>query len=602
MFVIFAMTGVAFAKNRVEVNVNSEPIKYHATCDKGGGFTMQFDAGTILTHGDQITIDMQYVNSSQNVTLCRDIDIVISPNDDGAGVLLDGSNGGGWSIAANDVTTLAPPAAVLTNLTTTDAPVIYSSSQPATTDGGIFFHIYGTAGNSRITIDVLGEDQSDIDGDGVSTLTVPDADPDASLTMYFLDQKTNADFVQDGIWTDGDGASTFGTYDTAATLSDNTLCINVSKWDQATVRGNIDSKGDKYSFDPSEPQIAHIIAGEQIVKYECKSSCGNIVLGTSQQQGAGTCTNFDNETNAGYCTNTAHSNNFLIIQNSAGFEVGATYQVELRILVNGSYGDYGVYFTASPVGLGVTSDVNQVCNPLAVTQSPAASYWNAAGSSVTAANTTTPCTVPTAARATRLLTDGNTAIVSANGTRYMYIDIPTFQYDLSLVNEGDMVEVEFSLLKAPCGTLISGTHCIGIMGCEAVASFRTLLYPYFTQMDDDPAADGFWDGFVITNIGSTDGSADVTVYEADGDVGEITVQIEANSMYVNTLNAMLASMNQTDGAGTLGDARAYIVVCADVNVDGFGFMGASLDNPFTGMSIGYLPRNAPNLSVSTLCQ
>ena len=69
----------ASATNRVEVKVTSAPIEYHVLCDKANGFTLEFDSGTTLEHLDIITIDLDFA-----VTLCRLVDLEISPGGNGA--------------------------------------------------------------------------------------------------------------------------------------------------------------------------------------------------------------------------------------------------------------------------------------------------------------------------------------------------------------------------------------------------------------------------------------------------------------------------------------------------------------------------------------
>ena len=68
----FAMTAVSFAANTANINVTSEPIQYHALCDKAGGLTLSFDDGTRFASGDQITADLPL-----NVTLCHSMDFII---------------------------------------------------------------------------------------------------------------------------------------------------------------------------------------------------------------------------------------------------------------------------------------------------------------------------------------------------------------------------------------------------------------------------------------------------------------------------------------------------------------------------------------------
>jgi hypothetical protein len=463
------------------------------------------------------------------------------------------------------------------------------------TNGGVFFHIYGKAGSSRINLDILGEDQAD-DGNGVSTLVIGD-DPnlDDQIIIYFFDQQTNAVFDMDGIYTDGDAsdtASSFGVYSVGATVTDNTLCVNATNWTDATIKANMDSKDDKFTFIPSNPQIAHITSRADLSIYDCKGkTCGLIPMGSSPLQGTGTCRFFDNETTEGYCVGT-HSANRLIIQTTGTFDNADMYQIESKIYVNGKYDDNGVYFSNTGIATGAYVSAADACAG-AILISMGGKYKLANGSGASPATPmVNTCSVSSGARATYMISD-ETSIFTGPSFKYLYIDFPSFNYDLNKVKEvmardGQVkVEVHYTILKAPCGTLYSGTHCIGSFTAQCTKPTFTLLYPYFTQMD--ATADVFWDGIAITNISDASGTATLTVYEDDGDVATVTTgSIGGHSMYVDLLSNLYGGMTltKTTGGGVLGDSRCYIVVCTDFNADGF----AMIANTASGESLGYLPR------------
>ncbi|MCP4110510.1 MAG: hypothetical protein GY749_34140 [Desulfobacteraceae bacterium] len=585
VFAVLAMANFAFAINRVEVKTTSEGVQYHSTCDKGGGFSLQFDEGSVLTHADQITIDLPFSPPSSQATLCRDIDLVIAP----VGTWIYYSATGAWS------TGVAPPAAP-NNLGWIDAlvpaansPVISSTGPGSLTDGGsgVFFHIYGTSGQSSITIDVIGADWLDADADLIpdttsnsGSLTVGVGE---TLTLYFLDQQTNAvNFSgvggQDGIWTD---TSTANTYANIATLTNNTLCINVFNWEAATVNVHMDSKLDKFTFIPTDPPIAHIMGGE-VTPYVCKGeSCSNISRGTTQ---AGQSCTFDNDiggTTGGYCENApAHK---LILQSTTAIDNNDLYYIDARILVNGLYGNYGVYFSNQAVTIGSYSSSLDACNAAITYTFTGANAYYGTGTTPVAPMTNT-CAIADTARATRLVTPQE-AIITGTTHQYLYINLPALNYDFSMIDDNDIVTVRYIIRKVPCGVVYSGTHCIGTFGC-LTGQTTALLYPYFTPMNDDPANDDYWDGIVISNLSSTAGTADLTIYEQDGDVGTMTTSsIAGNSMYVNLLWSMYGGMTKTAGSGTLGDSRCYIVVCTGFKAHGFAMVG----NQATGESMGYLP-------------
>jgi hypothetical protein len=537
VLMIFAWSGAAFAANTITVNVTSEPIHYHATSDKGGGFTLTFDAGTVISAGDQITVDLTY-----GVTLARAINIYIG----------QGGATTPW-----------------TAIPTAGAPIIYTGTAPAYGGGGVYFHVYGTAGTQRITVDVLNTGGS---------LTVPGAAGVDSLILSFLGQRTNAaDFTTPGIYSSGT---------TAATLGENTLCINVSAYDGTVVRGSMDSAADKYLFVPSDPEIAHVITALNIAFDECKGrSTGFIEIGSRLSQATPTCDAFDNEDGDGYCSST-HSANSIVLASSNAFDQ-ADYQVRLDILVNGVGGDNGVYWSNETVyGDGFDSD--PACTTASLqaigTQSSYTYYYGSGSSGAVPANpSSNDCDLASTERAVSLLTDADDLGLTTTND-YLQFDMPALNYDLDDITAGDVVSVQITVTKVPCGNIFVGIWEIGTFGCASAPAMSGLLFPYFTPIG--ASVDQYWDGIVITNPGATAGSALITVFEADGDQGNITVSIPARSQYVNLLSAI--AFAQTVGTGSLGDSSCYVRVNVTgvSGIDGFGMM-ARQD---TGESMGYLPR------------
>jgi len=200
VLMIFVWTGAALAENTVTMNVTSEPIRYQAISDKGGGFTLTFDANTALVGGDVITADLDL-----GATLARTIDLEIS-------------NGGSG-------TPFTAPAA-------TDSPFQDPTGAATFTGVGVYFRVYGAVGTQRITISVMGST-----ADSVVAGTTAGVD---FLVLKFLNQGTNAAEYAPapGIYVQG---LTPTLYDTAANIAANTLCINVSQFGENTVNANMDS-------------------------------------------------------------------------------------------------------------------------------------------------------------------------------------------------------------------------------------------------------------------------------------------------------------------------------------------------------------------------
>ncbi len=560
IFSIFVLAGAAFAANTANINVTSEPVRAGASCDKAGGITITFDRDTVLTDGDQITMDL-----TLNVTLCTDIDIVISNDDAGEYADLENTvdiEDVGWDEANSNI----------------GGPVVLTDadSNSSSIGGGVYFHIYGTEGQARVTIDVIGENP------GASFTVGPDSEDNLAITL--LAQNTNADYPgEEGIFVDSDND---GVYDEAAQLANNTMCIDVSDpaFTGDTVRGNFDSKGDKFTFLPSNPQIAHIAPALNITLDPCKDrEPGHIELGDRITQGSDTCDAFDNESYAGFCPD--HVNNNMVIASSSPFDQ-LQYEVTMEILINGQSGDNGVYWSNQlPLseGYGTKDDACDATNANGAALG-AATYELANGS---AAVPELPhgddCDVDANGRAVVMNIAASDLNLAAQDD-FLWFNLPALNYDIDDVQEGDVVTVKITINKVPCGELFTGIWEIGTFGCQAAGVSNTILFPYFTDMQE---AEIYWDGIAIVNIGSTDGTATLTIYEADGDVATMDVNVSANSSYVNLLSAMISGMTLTTSVdGTLGNARVYIRVNTDFNVDGFAMMARS----DTGESMGYLPR------------
>jgi len=580
IFAVFALTGIAMAQDRVEVKVVSEPIGFKATCDKAGSFSLEFDSNTSIVAGDQITIDLSFVSPTDNATICRNIDLEISPGGDAL------------NTAANRWNAATVPAV-------STSPVYVTGPAGAVTDtnNGIYFRVRATAGTQRITIDVL--------GDAGGSIKVG-ADPTDKLIMTFLDQKTNAFFTTDGVWKDGDDVDIL--YNDAALLADNTLCINVFNWSGAVVKGSMDSNNnDKYTFIPSDPQIAHIAAATQLSLVNCaKADPGRVICGSvSDANGVvtETCNSFDFETGAGYYERANLVKPRLMIQSTSAY-VLTNYQIQLEILVNGLPGDNGVYFSNDDVEIDGFDNSAAACNAKISTDDDALAadlavddntYYNAAGSVVTPADpSVNECDVATGNRAVKLVT-GESNLSLDNTSRVILVDLPRFNYDLGVKNADDVVTVRVTLIKAPCGSTLVGDLKIGTMCAASVTPpnpSNTVLFPYFSPMDDEV---GPWqDGIAISNLGTTDGLFTAVIYEQDGDVGSYTGTVKAKSLFLNTLGSMLATTTLKAGGtgdGILGNKPCYVVVCTNFMADGFAFLINQSSNTLSANeSMGYIPR------------
>lgn len=533
------LTTSAFAANQVEVNVTSEPVEQNGLSEKAGGYTMTFDSGTVFTNGDQITIDLPLT-----VTLSRDIDIVI-PTDG-----LAASNNAAVEQTAN---------------------ATFGGNAAET-----YFHIHGLKGEQRVNIDVSMTTAADAAATAVSTMTVSATAITDVFTLNFFDQNANGVALWDDSVAGGGNAD--GVINaaelTAAAPADNTRCIDLSGYSELTVKDSIDSAGDLYIVDPSNPQVAHVVTQTVYSIYSCqKSAVDRISIGEEGGQGGlDSCTAFDFEDSDGYCDSTRTKGKLIVAATKDMAQT--TYNVTLTI------NTAGVYWSNENLGYESYATTAAACaDTNAVSASAATDQAGVAAAPVTAGADS--CTLAPATKVQTIKVEG-VALVTAAGQRALWLDMPAFNYDLSEITAGDDVEVSVNITKDPCGVVMNKTLVVGTLGCVAPGVSQSVTFPYFTEI----TGDSFWDGFAVTNLSGTDGSADLTIYEADGDVFTATVAVKAHSMAVMNTADLIAIATQTSGTGTMGDARFYMEVNADFNVDGFAMMA----NPATGESMGYLPR------------
>ncbi len=562
-FAVFAMTAVSFAANTANINVTSEPIQFQAECDKAGGLTLTFDDNTIFASGDQITADLPL-----NVTLCTSFDFIIG---------IGRANG--------------DPLRYTTAFTV--PPIGTDGMGPITGDGsltgsGVAFHVIGNAGSARVTINVVG----DVGGDGTldtvvgDTLTFTahaDTNGQGKLAIEFLDQATYSS-TGSGMFSDQD-AETW--YDDQTPASENTLCINVSEYNNETVNLSWDSAADKYTWIPSNPQVAHVVAPTAIALANCsKQECGNILdfdAGVQNNDFVDECNIIDNEANYktgsnyaytsdGYCSST-HRDNRIVIQNTSGaaFDTADTnYQIQLEILVNGVGGDQGVYFDGA-IGSDGYETQTEACdagNPADI----ATTYYNALNESsvfqadasatngdIAPSGSDIDCDIDADNRIVKVKTTaaGNLGL-NGSSDDFLFVDMPNLVWDKTLFTAGDVLEVKITLLKAPCGVIFQDTLCIGTLGCEPVEETCSEYTGTFPYMADDGAYTSI---MTITNTASSAISLVFNIYEADGDIWQATGNVGANSIVPFLLwNLTPTAVIGSTGDGVFGSSSAYVMV------------------------------------------
>jgi hypothetical protein len=181
------------------------------------------------------------------------------------------------------------------------------------------------------------------------------------------------------------------------------------------------------------------------------------------------------------------------------------------------------------------------------------------------------------------ITSDAKALLQQGKSAYAWVDIPSMIVAQDGVDrKGWEVYVKVCLFNS---RIYQCTACcclipIGILCCEDEISRENAIFPYFTEMNNPT----WWYAMVITNYGDTGGTANITVYEQDGDIAEGEVPVAAHNMAVLSVADLMSTVALTTG-GTLGDSKSYIEVTADFPVTGFAMMGKAS----TGESMGYLP-------------
>jgi hypothetical protein len=596
------LAGDVFAANRVEVKVNSEPIVDNTTCGKAGGMSFEWDSGSVITVGDRIKIDLDLFGTvngvTHQVTLCRDIDLVFAESDPDAGGQFgwDPGDAGDAGILINDTRSVY----VVVDSNSAIGPSIITN---AVNVDGIYFHLWGNAGNRRLWLDV--------EGDAGATITVgPDAQD--KFVIKFMDQRLDTYIWHDddtlngedvGIASDDDDPTEMmnGPFTNLAAVVSNTFCINISAWDEGvTARGtynaNIDSDNDQFSFIPSNPQVAHngSFTARTFARVACdKSDVGTIPMGAAQQAA---CL-FDYETGLGYCPDHLGDHRLMFQNTNNYFPEDYTYTVTLTILVNGVGGDNGVYFNTNTIGFTTRNARALICDDV----DDVADNQYAATAVDALAFATGNCVDNNRTRQVRMTYPANTGAIAVDHN-FLWIDIPTIAYQTTGVNavtSGDSVTITVDVTanntaQDPCGGrnfAFTDTIPVGRFVSDCGQNF-SVVFPYLTDVvDADGDATDWWSGLAVTNMGNLAGSADIYVYETDGDTAQVTVNMAPHSIQAwilgSSAGALYTLPGLTTSAGaTLGNARSYIVVCSDFNVDGFALLG----NPEYGYAQGYLPR------------
>lgn len=98
--------------------------------------------------------------------------------------------------------------------------------------------------------------------------------------------------------------------------------------------------------------------------------------------------------------------------------------------------------------------------------------------------------------------------------------------------------------------------------------------------------EGWWNSLSLYNKTDTNGTAMLTIYEEDGDIGTVSLEIPARGLYTGLLSDLLANatISGTSGTGILGDSAAFADVSTTYNGGGFGIIGDRIQGQGFGMS------------------
>jgi hypothetical protein len=233
--------------------------------------------------------------------------------------------------------------------------------------------------------------------------------------------------------------------------------------------------------------------------------------------------------------------NKLIIATSGTLPVHSDYKATLQIIVERAgvaKAVPGVYWSDTVLGYAVDDDLPGVC---AARTSPlgASAYTKADGATAaTPIGTKSSCSLAAVAKAVYMTSP--TTINVAAGQKYVYLDMPAFNYALDEIAAGDVVKVKVTL-SSGCDSIGPFYFTVGTFGCGAVPVVgAAITCPYVTSLAawDCANVGTYWNGIAIVNTNASAGNVTLTAYKNDGTSATATVAIPANQMVVKTVNAL----------------------------------------------------------------
>jgi hypothetical protein len=379
---------------------------------------------------------------------------------------------------------------------------------------------------------------------------------------------------------DSDGDGTYGETGTtdeviggdnsaegaATPYEENTLCVDASSMSGQYLYTSYASKSDKFTF-TGDAQIAHTASAATIALASCKGDTTDNIGITGGQ--TSTCAfDYDSGTDIDYCGTSAFKNKVLINASSGAFgDIDETYYVTAEIT---SPSD-GVYFGGYP-SLTVYKSSEDECADYVPTVGTTLVAGNSTnwtlyeGSSTTTTIGDSDCAVGDGYRVDKVVQKASFMDLDDYDT--IWVNFDDFVYTNTAVAAGEEVIIKVTLNKNPCGEIFSDSVTIGTFVTSCASSSSTTLYfPWLPGTD----ATGWWGGFVLTNVGSTDGTAALTYNDADGGTATYTTPtISAGAQWTNS--AVTASdLTDVDGFD-MAKNHSVTAECA-FSARGFAFTG-----------------------------
>jgi hypothetical protein len=400
--------------------------------------------------------------------------------------------------------------------------------------------------------------------------------PAASLTLKLFDSVPQTGFIF--LDTDGDGTYGDSGAADAGSKADNTMCIDARNISGNCVEVSYDSRDDYLTF-TGDNVVACRVAGEDIQCVGCKiGDICDISLTVEQT----TVCDFDYETPAGTRACCVVGNR-IVFQNNTGF-FGDQPSDQYQVIATITNPTMGVAFGSSAIAVRVSdSTVLNLADCLANPGTPGSNITSAITTAYLADGITTvtsfnsgDCSLTASQMATVVATDPSAPtgqMDMVDDDNQMWVDLPFFVFDPTMVSASTTITVEIQLIKLPCTTVKVCTVDVGhfVDSClTVVPSTYMFTIPYSTAINDPV----WWSGAALSNCATDDADCTLTFNEMDGDVGTYTGTIPGGGMWVNLFSTILGDITQTAGNGSLGDESMFVCIsCTGGNVKSFFLLG-----------------------------